>query len=76
MGIPFTDLPECDRIQAWKTPRILSPGVDYPQTFQELDNWFRNDAACREYPPTPVAEWLSDLTPITQSLTQPLSHKD
>jgi len=52
MGIPFTDLPECDRIQAWKTPHILSPGVDYPQTFQELDNWFRNDAACREYPPT------------------------
>ena len=49
MGIPFTDLPECDSIQAWKTPRILSPGVDYPQTFQELDNWFRNDAACREY---------------------------
>jgi len=30
MGIPFTDLPECDSIQAWKTPRILSPGVDYP----------------------------------------------
>ena len=26
MGIPFTDLPECDSIQAWKTPRILTRG--------------------------------------------------
>ena len=25
------------------------PGVDYPRTFQELDDWFRNDAGCREY---------------------------
>ena len=22
---------------------------DYPRTFQEVDEWFRNDAACREY---------------------------
>jgi hypothetical protein len=24
-------------------------GVDYPRTFQEMDQWFRDDAACREY---------------------------
>jgi len=30
-------------------PRILVPGVDYPRTFQEVDEWFRSDAACHEY---------------------------
>ena len=29
--------------------RNLVPGVDYPRTFQEVDEWFRSDAACREY---------------------------
>lgn len=24
-------------------------GVDYPRTFQEMDQWFRDDEACREY---------------------------
>ena len=24
-------------------------GTDYPRTFQEMDQWFRDDAACREY---------------------------
>jgi transposase-like protein len=24
-------------------------GVDYPRTFQEMDQWFRGDKACREY---------------------------
>ena len=24
-------------------------GIDYPRTFQEMDEWFRGDAACREY---------------------------
>src|SRR5512134_2358245 len=24
-------------------------GVDYPRTFQEMDEWFRSDAGCREY---------------------------
>jgi Transposase zinc-ribbon domain len=24
-------------------------GIDYPRTFQEMDEWFRSDAACREY---------------------------
>lgn len=24
-------------------------GVDYPQTFQAMDEWFRNDGACRNY---------------------------
>jgi len=24
-------------------------GVDYPQTFQAMDEWFRSDAACRDY---------------------------
>ena len=27
----------------------LSPGADYPGTFQEVDEWFRSDTACREY---------------------------
>ena len=27
----------------------LAPGADYPRTFQEIDEWFRSDAACREY---------------------------
>jgi transposase-like protein len=27
----------------------LVPGVDYPRTFQEVDEWFRTDAACRGY---------------------------
>ena len=35
MGIPLTDLPECDSIQAWKTPRILSPGGDLPPDRQQ-----------------------------------------
>lgn len=25
------------------------PRVDYPRTFQEMDDWFRDDAACRKY---------------------------
>ena len=25
------------------------PGVDYPQTSEEMVDWFRNDAGCREY---------------------------
>jgi transposase-like protein len=24
-------------------------GVDYPRTFQEMEQWFRDDAACRDY---------------------------
>ena len=24
-------------------------GVDYPRTFQELEQWFRDEAACRDY---------------------------
>ncbi len=24
-------------------------GVDYPQTFQAMDEWFRSDEACRDY---------------------------
>src|SRR5271166_6500729 len=24
-------------------------GIAYPRTFQEMDEWFRSDAACREY---------------------------
>lgn len=24
-------------------------GTDYPRIFQELDQWFRDDAACRDY---------------------------
>ena len=25
------------------------PGVDYPRTFQEFDEWFGSEAKCREY---------------------------
>ena len=25
------------------------PGVDYPRTFDEMDDWFRTDAQCRDY---------------------------
>ena len=24
-------------------------GVDYPRTFQEMEQWFRDEAACRDY---------------------------
>jgi hypothetical protein len=24
-------------------------GTDYPRTFQEMDQWFRDEAACRDY---------------------------
>src|SRR5271166_2402698 len=27
----------------------LVPGVDYPRTFREVDEWFRSDAECRKY---------------------------
>src|SRR3954471_136109 len=27
----------------------LTPGVDYPRTFQEFDEWFATEAKCREY---------------------------
>jgi hypothetical protein len=27
----------------------LVSGGDHPRTFQEVDEWFRGDAACREY---------------------------
>ena len=26
-----------------------SPGVDYPRTFEEMDDWFRSDDGCRDY---------------------------
>jgi hypothetical protein len=29
--------------------RDIVPVVDYPRTFQEVDKWFRSDAACRDY---------------------------
>lgn len=25
------------------------PGVDYPRTFDEMDDWFRTEAQCRDY---------------------------
>lgn len=25
------------------------PGVDYPRTFQEMDDWFHSEAGCRDY---------------------------
>ena len=26
-----------------------TPGVDYPRTFDEMDDWFRTEAQCRDY---------------------------
>jgi len=26
-----------------------TPGVDYPREFEEMDNWFRTEAGCRDY---------------------------
>jgi len=39
-------------LSEWKMGTHPVAGVDYPQTFQAMDEWFRNDAACRDYPPT------------------------
>jgi len=30
-------------------PRHPIAGVDYPETFQEFDEWFDSDEACIEY---------------------------
>ena len=32
-----------------ESARAPVPGVDYPSTFQQLDEWFRTDSACRAY---------------------------
>jgi len=32
-----------------ETAEHANSGIDYPRTFQEMDEWFRSDAACREY---------------------------
>ena len=32
-----------------EAPCSAISGIDYPRTFQEMDEWFRSDAACREY---------------------------
>ena len=29
-------------------------GVDYPRTFQEMEQWFRDEAACRRLHPAPA----------------------
>ena len=48
-GIPFTPVDWYGSVWYMGDPRILVPGVDYPRTFQEVDEWFRSDAACHEY---------------------------
>src|SRR5208282_3997065 len=48
-GIPFTPVDWYGSVWYMGDPRILVPGVDYPRTFQEIDEWFRSDAACHEY---------------------------
>ena len=35
----------------------LAPEADYPGTFQEVDEWFRSDAPCREYILPALAEF-------------------
>jgi hypothetical protein len=32
-----------------KCETLPLPEVDYPRTFQEMDNWFRSEAGCRDY---------------------------
>ena len=49
MGIPFTPASRNDRIAGWKLLGLPILELDYPRTFQEMDEWFRSDAACREY---------------------------
>lgn len=32
-----------------ETAKHPVPGIDYPRTFQEMDEWFATEAACRDY---------------------------
>lgn len=49
MGIPFTPSGYGGRLRRMEAVGSSAPGRDYPRTFQEMDVWFRGDAACREY---------------------------
>jgi hypothetical protein len=49
MGIPFTPSGYGGRVRRMEAVGSSAPGRDYPRTFQEMDVWFRSDAACREY---------------------------
>ena len=49
MGTPFTDLAGAGSVVRMESERQPVPGADYPRTFQEMDNWFRDDVGCREY---------------------------
>ena len=49
MGIPFADRAERAIRPAWTASSRPVAGTDYPRTFQEMEQWFRDDAACREY---------------------------
>ncbi len=49
MGIPFTAPEGRGAPVLVDTTRHLVAGLDYPRTFQAMDERFRDDAACREY---------------------------
>ena len=64
MGIPFTAPEGRVRLSVDTTGHPVA-GLDYPRTFQAMDERFRDDAACREYIrrlrwpqglPAPIAE--------------------
>jgi len=38
-----------DSLGGMENAKDLVSGGDHPRTFQEVDEWFRGDAACREY---------------------------
>jgi hypothetical protein len=49
MDTPFTDLAGAGSVVRMESERQPVPGADYPRTFQEMDNWSRDDVGCREY---------------------------
>jgi hypothetical protein len=48
MGIPSLTWPKPIR-KGMEADRHPICGVDYPRTFQDMEERFREDAACREY---------------------------
>ncbi len=49
MGISFTDPAEHATWPAWTAIRSRVAGAGHPRTFQEMEQWFRDEAACRTY---------------------------
>ena len=47
-GYPFDARACCGYFLAMGNASPIA-GVDYPRTFDEMDEWFRTDAQCRDY---------------------------